>query len=236
MTPTDLFATLDATWPAAREVQSGPWLIREGRGGGKRVSAATAEGPVTEADLASLEAGQAGLGQPALVMVRAGEDALDTLLEAAGYARIDPVVGYAAPVAQFLEHPFSQLAVMPQWPPLAIADELWEETGIDEGRRAVMARATGPKTALLSRIGDKPAGIAFVAVHDKTAMIHAIEVREPLRRQGAARKIMMAAAKWSQDIGVSTISLLVTERNSAARALYTSFGMDVVGQYHYRMR
>ncbi|TMV56955.1 GNAT family N-acetyltransferase, partial [Thioclava sp. BHET1] len=40
-----IFAALDASWPAAALHHAGPWLIREGRGGGKRVSAATAERP-----------------------------------------------------------------------------------------------------------------------------------------------------------------------------------------------
>ena len=34
-----LFAVMETTWPAASVQQVGPWLIREGQGGGKRVSA-----------------------------------------------------------------------------------------------------------------------------------------------------------------------------------------------------
>jgi N-acetylglutamate synthase len=43
---------LEATWPPAARHRAGPWVLRDGAGGGKRVSAATAEGPVTAADLA----------------------------------------------------------------------------------------------------------------------------------------------------------------------------------------
>ena len=34
-------AAMEATWPAASRRQVGPFVIRDGQGGGKRVSAAT---------------------------------------------------------------------------------------------------------------------------------------------------------------------------------------------------
>ena len=37
----DILTTLDATWPAAARQTMGPWIIRDGQGGGKRVPAAT---------------------------------------------------------------------------------------------------------------------------------------------------------------------------------------------------
>ena len=43
MTPATLQAAMDATWPAAAMHRAGPWMLRNGAGGGKRVSAATAE-------------------------------------------------------------------------------------------------------------------------------------------------------------------------------------------------
>ena len=41
-----VYDLIDATWPAAAFRQVGPWTIRTGGGGGSRVSAATALGPV----------------------------------------------------------------------------------------------------------------------------------------------------------------------------------------------
>ena len=52
MTSADLFAAIDATWPPATMTQAGPWTIREGKGGGQRVSAASTEAEVTEAGVA----------------------------------------------------------------------------------------------------------------------------------------------------------------------------------------
>ena len=54
-----LYDTIDGTWPAARYVTDGPWLLRDGQGGGKRVSAASARAPVTADDIPSAVAGLA---------------------------------------------------------------------------------------------------------------------------------------------------------------------------------
>ena len=45
----DLFAAVDATWPAAEDTQVGGWTIRDGRGGGQRVSAASGIGDIAVA-------------------------------------------------------------------------------------------------------------------------------------------------------------------------------------------
>ncbi len=143
MTPAELLATVEGTWPPARTVRAGPWMLRDGQGGGQRVSAATAEGPVVPGDLAAMEEAQGMMGQPALVMVRPGEEALDAMLAAAGYRVKDPVIGYAAP-AEALALPLKPATAIPHWPPLAMTCDLWAEGGIGPGRIAVMRRAAGP--------------------------------------------------------------------------------------------
>jgi RimJ/RimL family protein N-acetyltransferase len=47
---------------------------------------------------------------------------------------------------------------------------------------------------------------------------------------------MSAAQFAAADMGASRLSLVVTERNVAARALYARLRMQGVGQYHYRMK
>lgn len=235
MRPEELLAAVEGTWPPARAFRSGPWLLRDGQGGGQRVSAATAEAPIGPGDISGLERAQAALDQPALVMVRAGEDALDLLLAEAGYRMKDPVIGYAAP-ARSLARPLPPATAIPHWPPLAMTCDLWAEGGIGPARVAVMHRAQGPKTALIARAEDAPAGAAFVAVHAGTAMIHALEVSPRRRRRGAARAMIAAAANWALEHGAQTVALVVTEANAPARALYASLGMSPVGSYHYRLK
>lgn len=231
----ELVTVVEETWPAAGRFQEGPWTIRDGQGGGKRVSSATAEAAVSAADVPRMEAAMAGLSQPPLVMIRAGETGLDGLLAGCGYRVVDPVVGYAAPVRD-LAVPPPPVSAFVHWPRLAIAEDIWAEGGIGAGRLAVMDRVAGPKAAILARTEDTPSGAAFVAIHEGTAMLHAIEVRPRFRRKGAARNMIRAAACWAAAEGAGRIALVVTEANTPARALYASLGLAPVGSYHYRMK
>lgn len=231
MTPAALAQVMDATWPPAKVWACGPFTLRDGAGGGKRVSAASCEGAWSEADL---QAAEAAMAEP-LFLIREGDAALDAALAARGYRVVDPVLAYAAPVANMVgEVPW--LTAFPHWPPLEIARELWAEGGIGPARVQVMDRAPGAKAALLSRLEDRPAGVAFVAKSGDDAMLHALEVRAVQRRRGVGTILLRAAANWAQAQGAVRLSLVVTEQNLAARALYTRAGMQVVGQYHYRMK
>ncbi len=237
MTPGDdrLVAAMAATWPPAATRPSGPWLLRDGQDGGKRVSAATARGPVTPDDIAALEASAREADQPALVMVRYEETTLDADLAEAGWQVIDPVVLYVAPV-DAVSAPLPFASAFAAWEPLAIMRAIWAEGGIGPGRLAVMARAEGPKTALVVRANDRAAGTAFVAVSDGIAMVHAIEVRPRHRRAGAGRLLMQGAARWAERQGASHVGLAVTEANTAARGLYARMGMREAARYHYRIK
>ncbi len=232
MTPDVLSRVMEATWPAAAVRAAGPFILREGDGGGQRVSAASVTGAFSEADL------QAVTEQPLFVIYPGrdpAEDALDAALAARGYAVHDPVLVYAAPVSDLVgEVPF--LSAFPHWPPLETAKAIWAEGGIGPGRLRVMERAEGPKTVILARSGDRPAGAAFVACDQGVAMVHAVEVRAAQRRKGAGGHLLRAAANWAADQGAGTLALAVTARNLAARALYDRAGLQVVGQYHYRRK
>lgn len=236
MTPDWFYELLEQSWPAVSLRRVGPWLIREGRGGGQRVSAATAEAAVSAADISQAEAAMQALGQDPLFMLRDRDNALDTMLAARGYHKHDPVIAYAAPTATLATPAPSPMTAFPVWPPLSIATQIWAEAGIGPGRIAVMERATGPKTAILGRVNDRASGVAFVACHGEMAMLHALEVVPNLRRQGSANNIMRMAAIWAQDHGAKQLCLAVTEVNTNARTLYASLGMEVVGTYHYRKK
>lgn len=231
---TDLFAVSEATWPAAARHAAGAFTVREGRGGGQRVSAATADGGWGEADIDLALAKEAALGQRPLFMVRDGEEALDAALAARGYRIKDPVNIYAAEVADLAAEPAPPMAGFTIWPPLAIMRDLWAEGGIGAERVAVMERVAGRKTAILGRSNDRASGAAFVACHGDTAMLHALHIVPDQRRQGSAVKMMRKAAHWAQDQGMSRFSVLVTAANQPANALYASLGMHIVGHYHYR--
>ncbi len=238
MTPqaTKLLEVVEATWPCATQRKVGPCTIRDGQGGGKRVSAATVEGPVTDDDLAAAECAMADLGQPSLFMIRPGEDTFDAMLEARGYAVVDPVDIFVIPLAELDLPAPHRLGAIPSWPPLAIQRELWGRGGIGPARIAVMERACAPKSSFLSRRDDRPAGTVFAAIHDGIAMVHALEVLPEHRRRGVGRALMAGVKKWAERHGATQIALVVTTANTSAQALYSSLGMVPVGQYHYRMK
>jgi len=222
----EVFAALDATWPAAECRALGPFRLRRGAGGGKRVSAASAEGPATSGDIAAAEDGMRAMGQGPLFTLRDGEDALDALLAGRGYRVLDPVTLYAAPTRSGPDPAPREIT-----PALAA---FWAEGGIGPGRRAVMDRVTGAKAVLALPESETPSAALFVAQGSTGAMLHALHVAPSARRRGLGRALTEAAMHWSCARGADWIALAVTDANAPARALYASLGFRPVGRYWYR--
>lgn len=232
MTENPFFTAIEQTWPAAQQIEVEGWIVRQGLGGGSRVSSAVA---TTDApDIKLMEVTQASLGQPALVMVRDDQEALDETLKQMGYRAKDPTLLMTAAVAKVAEPPPPVRAFTVDWPPLKAQLELWAANGIGPDRIEVMNRALGPKCSLIGRVEDQIAGTGYLAIAGSVAMVHALEVRSDLRRQRVAFYMMRAAAIWAQDHGAQTLCVAVTHANEGARALYTSLGLETVGHYHYR--
>ncbi len=229
-----MYALIEGTWPAATKLAIGPWTIRLDGAGGFRVSAATAEMPPTVDDIPIAEEAMRESEQTPLFMIREGDEALDAMLETRGYVIKHLTNMYAAPIDELATKRPPPVTTFESWPPLAAQTEIWTAGGIGPARIAIMDRAHPPKTSLLGRIDDTPAGTSYIGIAADCAMIHALEVDEAHRRQGLARHLTQAAAFWAKDQGASYLTLLTTQANDAANALYSSLGMTVVGQYHYR--
>lgn len=228
-----LYAATDATWGPKSSVSHHGWEIREGAGGGKRVSAATKNLP--DARIEDAESAMDGLGQNHLFMLRDGEDQLDRELDARGYVVIDPVTLYAAPISKIQENAPTDLTSTPCAQRLAALEDIWQAGGIGTGRFAVMDRVAGPKTHLLGRCDNSPAAAAFVACDGNIAMLHALEVAEGFRKRGLGRALSRAAAAWGAGQGADTLALMTTDANTGANMLYQRLGMQVAGHYHYRV-
>jgi len=231
-----LYKVCEATWPSAAESEAGGCIIRDGQGGGKRVAAATLNGPFTQLDLSAAEAAMKQLSQPLLFQVRKGEDGLDQLLQAHGYSVVDPVNVWAAPAETIAVERPARITAVPAWEPLNVMKEIWQEGGIGPARLDVMHRACTPKTGIVSRWQDRPAGTSFIAIHKGIAMLHALEIKSDYRRNGLARKTMHQAAFWTLENGGHTLSVICTQGNTAANGLYQDLGMQKVGTYHYRIK
>lgn len=233
-----ILAAMDATWAPAALHRTGPWLLREGRGGGNRVSCITQEAAADlPADIAPVAAAARALGQTPVFRIApeaAPDDAaLDAALDRLGYPLSHPVALHAAPVALLAQEP-PPVTAFALWPPLQIQRDLWEETGIGPARLAVMDRAPEPRAALLGRVRDGAAGVGFVAIAGDIAMIHAVGVLPELRRLGTARHMLARAAVWAAENGATTLALAVEAENHGAIALYAAAGMQLAGRYHYR--
>jgi len=226
---------IDVTWPAAAKSTVPGFTIRQGLGGGKRVSAATATAPARALELPFAEAAMRDLGQDPHFMIRDGEEALDNLLADHGYLIKDVTNLYAAPIADIAIPP-PPVTSFQVWPPLKSQDEIWLQGGVDPARIAIMHRATCPKSSFLGRLNDRPAGVAFAGISNDCAMLHGLLVAKDARRQGLAAHLTQATAVWGQSQGATWYTLAAVAANEAANALYTSLGMTIVGQYHYRIK
>ncbi len=230
----ELFAALEATWRPAGMRRIGPWRIRDGDGGGQRVTSTTAEAPVDDSDIEVAENAMSQLGQSRIFMIRPGEDRLDAMLARRGYRIKDPVAVHMAETAPLAAVPLPRASVFHIYPPLEIMAELWTSAEVGPERLAVMKRVGNPKTALLARSGDRPAGVAFAAVHERLVIVHAIFVSNTLRRRGVGSNILRAAARWAAKRGASHLALAATRANKTGSALYASNGMKILSGYHYR--
>ncbi|MBL1437549.1 MAG: GNAT family N-acetyltransferase [Rhodobacteraceae bacterium] len=235
-TEAEILQTLDATWPAARYFESGPFTLRLGQNGGQRVSAASANGPANEAEIGEAERSMLALNQARLFMISGKDAELDSTLAARGYTVKDPVTMFACSVEVLAQHDLKDLTAIRSEAPLEVMKEIWAAGRIEKGRLAVMARTKGAKTYLLGRTDDRPAGAAFVAMDGTSAMLHALEILPKHRRKGLGLAMTAAAAAWAAEQGAETFSLIAITANTAACGLYRSLGMQEVGHYHYRKK
>lgn len=231
-----LYAVIEATWPAAEKIACGPFTLRRGLGGGSRVSAATANGTATDDEITAAASAMRTMGQPALFMIRDRDADFDAQLENLGYVMRDNSNLYAAPISTVATTRPPHKTVFTVWPPLAAQTEIWVQGGTTADRIAVMERAPTPKTGLLGRVHDSPAGTTYVGLSHGCAMIHSLQVGNGFRRQGLAANMTRTAAFWAADNGADFLTLVTTKVNTGANALYTSLGMKVVGHYHYRIK
>jgi len=227
--PDDVLRALAATWPAAATRRAGPFLLHEGRGGGRRVSAAQAQGPWVPADVEAAIAGMEALGQAPLFRLAPQEKALAARLAGRGLVPAEVVLALAAPLP--LGPVAGAGAVTAHWPPLPAQRALWEAGGTGVARQRVMARVAGPRAALA--LGD--AGVAFVACAGNVAAVHALLVAPARRREGIGRRLMAGAALWAGQQGAGALAVAVVATNAAALVLHSGLGLRECARWQYHL-
>lgn len=227
----DLFNAVDATWaPLAFHNHEG-WLVREGAGGGQRVSATTLLPDVQDYQINTAVEKMMSLGQTPLFMIRGADTGLDAELRGLKYAIVDPVVILIAETQELLRHSPKQMPPMQTLDiPDVNAQKIWAEAGITQGRLNVMARVTSPKTIISA--GEM--GVAFAAAFNGIAMVHAVEVAPAHRRKGVANAVMYKSFQWAKEQNCKWVAVLTVHANIPARTLYENLGMVEAAAYHYR--
>ena len=232
-----LFEALEATWAPHAVHPVGDFRLREGRGGGQRVSSATLAHAATKPDLRSVEAtalAMKNLGQTPLFQITPDDDDLDHMLRNLGYTISDPTVIFTAPAKEIAAQRLPGLSVIEGALALELMAELWASGGIGPDRLAVMDRVRAPKAYLLLRHDNQGAGCAFVAAHNGIAMLHALEVSPTARRHGLGRAATAFAGSFVLEHGADWLALATVRENRPACALYESMGFRITTEYHYR--
>ncbi|WP_299304929.1 N-acetyltransferase [uncultured Litoreibacter sp.] len=230
-----LMQVVEATWPPERQFSEGPWVFRQSKGGGKRVTAASSDQEVGKDDIRQAEARMAELGQPVLFTLSPDHN-FDPILAELGYELVDRTRLYHAEIDGLAAREVPPVTAFPIWPPLQLARDIWAEGGVGPDRVAIMERAECDKTCILGRVNDRAGGAVYVGLHNGCVMVHALEILETQRRFGLATSLMVAAAQWGAERGATDIALLVTAQNAGANALYASLGMAAQDGYHYRVK
>ena len=220
----EYFKAIDQTWPAAKYIENDNWLFREGRGGGKRVSAASALNANASVEVALKQFND--FNKRPLFMLKDGDRAIDEALAKLDFAIIDPVDVMAIGV----DNSDDDIEKFCHDAPTKIAKEIWAEGGIEKPRLDVMARAKCAKTYLQIDNG----AVAFAAIWNEIAMVHALEVQRSARRQGMGKRMMQIALTWAEGQGARELVVLTVKANKPAQQLYRNMGFRDVAHYHYR--
>lgn len=251
-------------WPATGTRPLGGWLVRHtpgvlrrrsnsmlppladgpGRAGGPDGNGAAADWPASfEQAVAGAEDFYARLGLPAAVQVTPAwrQGSLDAFLDQRGYARVSPTLVLTARAPA--------VAVSgPGGPPgdVVVADRLDPEwasayasldgrADSDEVAERVIGRISLPVACVRLIAGAEIAGVGLFVGGGRYAGAFCVATAPAWRRQGVARAIMAAGARWAVQHGGQRLYLQVEEGNAAARALYARAGFAVSHGYHYRI-
>jgi GNAT superfamily N-acetyltransferase len=94
----------------------------------------------------------------------------------------------------------------------------------------------GPRSATaLIEVGGRPAAIGLGVLERGWVGIFGMATRSNVRRQGGARAVLQALARWGTDEKAPDLYLQAETDNEPARALYESVGFVRNHGYHYRV-
>jgi GNAT superfamily N-acetyltransferase len=231
-------------FPSLKQVLLRDWLMRFSAGLSRRANSVNPLGPECADIAAAITTGEAlyrAQGLPTIFRVPSVADAaLDRELAARRYtSEGESCVLYGAIDALALDaapaEPAARLAAAPEAEWLRVMARLQRHTA---AQSAIYCRIVGsiavPARFALLTVDDRPAALAYGAIHDGILCYESVITDPRRRRQGLARRVIAGLASWARDSGANGACLQVESGNAPARALYAAFGLSEAYRYHYR--
>jgi GNAT superfamily N-acetyltransferase len=228
-------------WPATETRSIGGWLWRYSGGNSQRansVSPLEYHGCDVDADIRAAEALYFARGAPSRFQVGAAIAApadLDDRLQRLGYRINDPVTTLARRIGPAPLPTGVEIRDQP--------DEGWMEvylSNITPDRRPpaprILAAVPGPRAFLSFHSDGRVVSTALAVVTGTTVIAECVGTRAEVRRNGAARAVMVGVESWAAEQGATISALQAVTTNVPAQGLYAALGYVAVTGYHYRVR
>jgi len=226
---------VDQAWPAAHVEDAHGWRLRYAYGVTKRANSvwAAAEPPDPAAAVAAAERFYFDRGLPAVFSVSpwSRPAGLDGLLHGRGYTVADPTLVMTADLAA--DRPVTREVEVADAPSGAWLDLWWSVDG--RGPDALPA-ATGILTGVPAAYATLGDSVGRAVLQGDWLGVYCMATAPRARRRGLAREVLHALLNHGRAQGARRAYLCVTERNTAARALYAGSGFAPASRYHYRVR
>jgi ribosomal protein S18 acetylase RimI-like enzyme len=236
-------------WQAEEVIALGPWWLRFMHGVTNRANSVWA-GPGEppggiERAIERAEAFYAARRLPAIFQITPVADArLDVLLEARGYALIEPVsfqVADAAQVARLAQRPdiraHSDAHLAEEW--FELSGRRGRFRGGDVGVYRAFLERIAPRAGFASArsLGAAaPAAVGLTIVAPPLAGVFSMLSLPEQRRRGLGEAVLAELARFAASRGAERLYLQVEVANEPARALYARAGFVEAYRYHYRRR
>lgn len=111
---------------------------------------------------------------------------------------------------------------------------------ITESRRAVNNRILDeipqPAAFFAATLGGRVAATALCSVLDRCGVVECVATEHALRRQGAARNVMLTLETWAALQGCEMLGLQVVETNAAGLGLYQGLGYQAAARNVFWVR
>jgi GNAT superfamily N-acetyltransferase len=243
MNPRDLEELALTAWPALRQWLYDGWVIRFADGHTRRANSVNPLYPARRdaaEKIALCERWYAAAGLPTVFRInaRTAPAALDRLLDARGYRRVDPSLTLhrrldPGTIPGELRGTLRSEA-LPDWMAhyCQISGKPLEQQHI---HRAILQSTPEPRIFASLRERDQVVACAVGVLYARALSIVDVVTDPRQRRQGYAAALLAQIFAWAKRTGATDAALQVQGDNAAARALYARLGFQEVYPYWYRV-